>query len=77
MNLYFANYNFCRRHGSLKQSNGAGKMETCTPAKYLGLIDRNLTMTELFSIQYYKDQLISDHDRLIPREVIIVKNLTI
>ena len=54
MNLYFANYNFCRRHGSLKQSNGAGKMETCTPAKYLGLIDRNLTMNELLAIPCYK-----------------------
>ncbi len=54
MNLYFANYNFCRRHGSLKQSNCAGKMETCTPAKYLGLIDRNLTMNELLAIPCYK-----------------------
>jgi len=54
MNLYFAKYNFCRCHGSLKQSNGAGKMETCTPAKYLGLIDRNLTMNELMAIPCYK-----------------------
>jgi len=54
MNLYFANYNFCRCHGSLKQSDGAGKMETCTPAKYLGLIDRNLTMNELMAIPCYK-----------------------
>jgi IS1 family transposase len=36
INLYFANYNFCRRHGTLKQTNCNGKMETCTPAKYLG-----------------------------------------
>jgi hypothetical protein len=54
MNLYFANYNFCRRHGSLKQINGAGKMKACTPAKYLGLIDRNLTMDELLAIPCYK-----------------------
>ena len=54
MNLYFANYNFCRCHWSLKQSNGAGKMEICTPAKYLGLIDRNLTMNELMAIPCYK-----------------------
>jgi hypothetical protein len=54
MNLYFANYNFCRRHGSLKQSNSSGRMETCTPAKYLGLIDRNLTMNEMLAIPCYK-----------------------
>jgi IS1 family transposase len=41
MNLYFANYNFCRCHRSLKQSNNAGKIEMCTPAKYFGLIDHN------------------------------------
>jgi hypothetical protein len=54
MNLYFANYNFCRRHGSLKQSNYNGKMETCTPAKYLGLIDHNLPLNELLAIRCYK-----------------------
>lgn len=54
MNLYFANYNFCRRHGALKQSNCNGRKETCTPAKYLGLIDRNLTLNELLDIPCYK-----------------------
>jgi len=54
MNLYFANYNFCRRHGTLKQTNCNGKMETCTPAKYLGLIDSNLTLNELLAIPCYK-----------------------
>jgi IS1 family transposase len=54
MNLYFANYNFCRGHRSLKQSNNAGKMEICTPAKFLGLIDHNLTLKEFLAIPCYK-----------------------
>jgi IS1 family transposase len=54
MNLYFANYNFCRSHRSLKQSSSEGKIETCTPAKFLGLIDHNLTLRELLTIRCYK-----------------------
>jgi len=54
MNLYFANYNFCRGHRSLKQSNNAGKIEICTPAKYFGLIDHNLTLKEFLAIPCYK-----------------------
>lgn len=54
MNLYFANYNFCRGHRSLKQSNNAGKMEICTPAKFFGLIDHNLTLKEFLAIPCYK-----------------------
>jgi IS1 family transposase len=54
MNLYFANYNFCRGHKSLKQSNNAGKIEICTPAKYLGLIDHNLILKEFLAIPCYK-----------------------
>lgn len=54
MNLYFANYNFCRGHRSLKQSNDAGKIEVCTPAKYFGLIDHNLTLKEFLAIPCYK-----------------------
>jgi IS1 family transposase len=54
MNLYFANYNFCRRHRSLKQSNNEGKIEICTPAKYFGLTNHNLTLKELLVIPCYK-----------------------
>jgi IS1 family transposase len=54
MNLYFANYNFCRCHRSLKQSNNAGKIEMCTPAKYFGLIDHNFTLKDFLAIPCYK-----------------------
>jgi IS1 family transposase len=54
MNLYFANYNFCRGHRSLKQSNNAGKIEICTPARYFGLMDHNLTLKEFLAIPCYK-----------------------
>jgi len=58
MNLYFTNYNFCRGHRSLKQLNNAGKIEICTPARYLGLTNRNLTLKELLSIPCYKKSTI-------------------
>jgi IS1 family transposase len=54
MNLYFTNYNFCRGHRSLKQLNNAGKIEICTPARYFGLTNRNLTLKELLAIPCYK-----------------------
>lgn len=54
MNLYFANYNFCRCHRSLKQSNNAGKIEMCTPAKYFGLIDHNFALKDFLAIPRYK-----------------------
>jgi len=54
MNLYFANYNFCRGHRSLKQLNNVGKMEICTPATYCDLTNRNLTLKELLAIPCYK-----------------------
>jgi IS1 family transposase len=58
MNLYFTNYNFCRGHRSLKQLNNAGKIEICTPARYFGLTNRNLTLKELLSIPCYKKSTI-------------------
>jgi len=58
MNLYLTNYNFCRGHRSLKQLNNAGKIEICTPARYLGLTNRNLTLKELLSIPCYKKSTI-------------------
>jgi IS1 family transposase len=54
MNLYFANYNFCRGHRALQQSNNAGKIEICTPAKYSGLVDHNFTLKEFLAIPCYK-----------------------
>jgi IS1 family transposase len=54
MNLYFANYNFCRGHRSLKQPDCAGKIVTCSPARYFGLTNRNLDLKELLVIPYYK-----------------------
>jgi IS1 family transposase len=54
MNLYFANYNFCRGHRSLKQLNSTGKIEICTPAKYCDLTERNWTLKELLNLPCYK-----------------------
>jgi IS1 family transposase len=54
MNLYFANYNFCRGHRSLKKLNNAGKVEICTPAKYYGLTERNWILKELLALPCYK-----------------------
>lgn len=54
MNLYFANYNFCRIHRSLRQPDGEGKMVTCTPARYFGLVNRNLDLKELLIMPYYR-----------------------
>jgi hypothetical protein len=50
MNLYFANYHFCRGHRALQQSNSAGKVEICTPAKYSGLVDHNFSLKQLLAI---------------------------
>jgi IS1 family transposase len=54
MNLYFANYNFCRAHRALKQLDIAGKIEICTPARYCGLTDRNMILKELLAIPCYE-----------------------
>ena len=54
MNLYFANYNFCRGHSSLRQPDCEGKMVTCTPARYFGLTNRNLDLKELLTMPYYR-----------------------
>jgi IS1 family transposase len=54
MNLYFANYNFCRGHRSLKQFDRTGKIETCTPARYFGLTNRNMDLKEFLAIPCYE-----------------------
>lgn len=58
LNLYFADYNFCRVHRSLKQLDNTGRTEICTPARYLGITDRNMTMKELLTIPCYEKSTI-------------------
>ncbi len=47
MTLYFANYNFCRGHGSLRYFDNLGKAKKNCPAKDYGLIDHNWSLREL------------------------------
>lgn len=53
MILYFANYNFCRAHGSLKHRDFNGKASVNCPAKEYGLIDRNWSLKELLTYPYH------------------------
>jgi len=53
MILYFANFNFCRAHGSLKHRDIGGKVSTNCPAKEYGLIDHNWSLKELLTYQYH------------------------
>ncbi|MFA5312239.1 MAG: hypothetical protein WC375_02835 [Methanomassiliicoccales archaeon] len=54
MTLYFANYNFCRPHGSLRHPDASGKMRKWTPLRELGIIDRNWSLKELLTFPYHK-----------------------
>jgi IS1 family transposase len=53
MTLYFANFNFCRGHGSLKYKDENGIYRKNSPAKEQGLIDHNWTLRELLTHPYY------------------------
>lgn len=53
MTLYFANFNFCREHGSLKYEDENGCCKKNSPAKEQGLIDHNWTLRELLTHPYY------------------------
>ena len=53
MTFYFANYNFCRGHGSLKYEDENGCCRKNSPAKEQGLIDRNWTLRELLTYPHY------------------------
>lgn len=53
MILYFANYNFCREHGSLKYLDCFGKAKKNCPAKEYGLIDHNWSLRDLLVYPYH------------------------
>ncbi len=53
MTLYFANYNFCRAHGSLRYFDYSGKAKKNCPAKDYGLIDHNWSLRELLVYPYH------------------------
>lgn len=53
MILYFANFNFCRAHGSLKHRDSCGKVSMNCPAKEYGLIDHNWSLKELLTYPYH------------------------
>jgi IS1 family transposase len=56
MTLYFANFNFCRKHRSLgyKDENEIAKFDS--PAKKAGLIDHVWSLQELLTFPYHKIQ---------------------
>lgn len=54
MSLYFANYNFCRPHSSLKHPDASGIMRRWTPMRELGITDRNWSLKELLTFPYHK-----------------------
>jgi IS1 family transposase len=56
MTLYFANFNFCRKHRSLscKDKNGINKFNS--PARQAGLIDHVWSLKELLTFQYHRIQ---------------------
>jgi len=53
MSLYFASYNFCRPHGSLRHLDASGKMRKWTPMRELGITDRNWSLEELLTFHYH------------------------
>ena len=54
MTLYFANYNFCRPHSSLRHLDASGIMRSWTPLRELGITDRNWSLKELLTFPYHK-----------------------
>ena len=54
MTLYFANYNYCRKHRSLKYRDDRGITKLNCPAKHAGLIDHVWSLHELLTFPYYK-----------------------
>jgi len=53
MTLYFANFNYCRKHRSLKYRDDQGKINFNCPAKQAGLIDHIWSLHELLTFRYY------------------------
>jgi IS1 family transposase len=56
MTLYFANFNFCRKHRSLKYKDKSGLTKFNCPAKQAGLIDHLWSLQELLTFPYHKIQ---------------------
>lgn len=56
MTLYFAIFNFCRRHRSLSYIDENGKKMFNSPAKQAGLISHIWTLQELLIFPYHKIQ---------------------
>ena len=54
MTFYFANYNFCRSHSSLRHPDASGTMRSWTPMRELGVTDRNWKLKELLTFPYHK-----------------------
>ena len=54
MILYFANFNFCRGHGSLKYRDEDDRVKKNAPLKAYGLIDHNWTLRELLTFPYHR-----------------------
>ena len=54
MTLYFANFNYCRRHRSLKYRSDEGITRFNCPAKQAGLIDHVWNLKELLTYPYHK-----------------------
>ena len=56
MTLYFAYFNFCRKHRSLKYKDESGTTRFNCPAKQAGLIDHVWSQQELLTFPYHKIQ---------------------
>lgn len=54
MTLYFANFNYCRKHRSLDFEDENGITKFNCPAKQAGLIDHIWSLRELLTYPYYK-----------------------
>jgi IS1 family transposase len=54
MTLYFANFNYCRNHRSLKYRDDRGITRLNCPAKQAGLIDHIWSLHELLTFPYIK-----------------------
>jgi IS1 family transposase len=54
MTLYFANFNYCRKHRSLKYKDDQGITKFNCPAKQAGLIDRIWSLHELLTLPYHR-----------------------
>jgi IS1 family transposase len=56
MTLYFANFNFCRKHRSLGYKDENGITRFNSPAKQAGLIDHVWCLQELLTFPFHKIQ---------------------